>query len=67
MVKEWRTVKVASRVEVMRKLEQVFLAPVGKVLQIWEEKERNGEVEGLLAEVGKYAFKLVKFLSLGAH
>jgi hypothetical protein len=59
LVKEWRTVKVAAGAEVMKTLEQVFAAPVGRVLEVWGEKERNGEGEWVLGEAGRYAFKFV--------
>ena len=66
-MKEWRSVKLVSGAEVMSNLEQVFAAPVGKILNIWEERERSGEVEWLLAEVGRYAFKVVRSLSLAGY
>ena len=41
----------------MRSLEEVFLALVGRVLEIWGEMERNGEADWVLGEAGRYAFK----------
>ncbi len=50
---------MAAGAEVMKTLEQVFAAPVGRVLEVWGEKERNGEGEWVLGEAGRYAFKFV--------
>ena len=57
LVKEWRTVKLTAGAEVMKKLEDVFVGPVGQVLQIWAEKERTGENDWVTREAGRYAFK----------
>jgi hypothetical protein len=57
LVKEWRTVKIASGQEVMRTLEEVFFAPVARVLEIWGDKERNAEGDWVIGEAGRYAFK----------
>ncbi|GFZ42911.1 hypothetical protein JCM24511_00629 [Saitozyma sp. JCM 24511] len=59
LVKEWRTVKIASGQEVMRTLEEVFFAPVARVLEIWGDKERNGEGDWVIGEAGRYAFKIL--------
>jgi len=57
LVKEWITVKMTHGSEVMKKLEEVFAAPVGQVLEIWAEKERNGGGDWIINEAGRYAFK----------
>jgi len=59
LVKEYLSVKVASGVEVMRKFEEVFYEPVGQVLHVWAEKEREGVDDWVIAEAGRYAFKWV--------
>ncbi|KAK4688100.1 importin-11, partial [Tremellales sp. Uapishka_1] len=59
VVKEWKGVKLASGAEVMRTLEQVFVAPVGRVLELWAEKEKKGEGDWVLGEAGRYAFKIL--------
>lgn len=57
LVKEWRTVKIASSVQVLQTLEEVFAAPVGKVLEIWANRERNGDDDWVIGEAGRYSFK----------
>lgn len=57
LVKEWRQVKIASGHEVMLNLEQTFVGPVGKVLEVWGEKEREGSGDWVIGEAGRYAFK----------
>ncbi|KAK6907036.1 hypothetical protein I203_101025 [Kwoniella mangroviensis CBS 8507] len=57
LVKEWRTVKVSHGALVMQKFEDVFTDPVGRVLAIWAEHERNGQEDLTLAEAGRYSFK----------
>ncbi|WOO78855.1 Importin-11 [Vanrija pseudolonga] len=59
LVKEWRTVKIASSVQVLQTLEEVFAAPVGKVLEIWANRERNGDDDWVIGEAGRYAFKIL--------
>ncbi|WWD08730.1 hypothetical protein V865_006843 [Kwoniella europaea PYCC6329] len=55
LVKEWRTVKVSHGALVMQKFEDVFTDPVGRVLAIWAEHERNGQEDLTLAEAGRYS------------
>jgi len=62
LVKEWRTVKVAAGAEFLKSLEQVFSAPVGRVLAIWAEKERNAESDWVLGDAGRYSFKYVQII-----
>ena len=50
---------MAIGTDVMKTLEQVFSAPIGRVLEIWGEKERIGEGDWLIGEAGRYAFKFV--------
>jgi hypothetical protein len=57
LVKEWRSVKIASGQEVMRMLEDTFAEPVGRMLGIWSERERNGLDDWVISEAGRYAFK----------
>ncbi|OCF78224.1 hypothetical protein I204_00161 [Kwoniella mangroviensis CBS 8886] len=59
LVKEWRTVKVSHGALVMQKFEDVFTDPVGRVLAIWAEHERNGQEDLTLAEAGRYSFKIL--------
>ncbi|ORY25236.1 armadillo-type protein [Naematelia encephala] len=59
LVKEWRSVKISSGAQVMKTLEDVFLAPVGRVLEIWSERERHGEGDWVIGEAGRYAFKIL--------
>ncbi|WWC59902.1 uncharacterized protein I303_102464 [Kwoniella dejecticola CBS 10117] len=60
LVKEWRTVKVSHGALVMQKFEDIFTDPVGRVLAVWGEHERNGAEDLALNEAGRYAFKLRK-------
>jgi len=57
LVKEWRTVKLAAGAQVMQTLEEVFVAPVGKVLELWAARERDGNGDWVINEAGRYAFK----------
>ena len=57
LVKEWRQVKIASGQEVMRTLEDTFVGPVGRVLEMWSERERDGSGDWVIGEAGRYAFK----------
>lgn len=57
LVKEWRSVKIMAGAQVMQALEDVFVGPVGKVLEIWSARERNDNSDWALAEAGRYAFK----------
>ncbi len=41
----------------MGTFEEVFVGPIGKVLEIWGESERAGEGDWVLGEAGRYAFK----------
>lgn len=41
----------------MKILEDVFVGPVGRVVEIWGERERAGEGDWVLGEAGRYAFK----------
>lgn len=59
LVKEWRSVKIMTGAQVMQSLEEAFVAPVGKVLQIWGARERDGNSDWVLGEAGRYAFKWV--------
>nr|XP_019050076.1 hypothetical protein I302_00497 [Kwoniella bestiolae CBS 10118]OCF29006.1 hypothetical protein I302_00497 [Kwoniella bestiolae CBS 10118] len=59
LAKEWRTVKVSHGALVMQKFEDVFTDPVGRVLAIWAEHERNGQEDVTLAEAGRYSFKIL--------
>ena len=43
----------------MKKLEEVFVPPVQRVLEIWAEQERNGGDDVVLAEAGRYSFKIL--------
>nr|XP_018264314.1 uncharacterized protein I303_02479 [Kwoniella dejecticola CBS 10117]OBR86472.1 hypothetical protein I303_02479 [Kwoniella dejecticola CBS 10117] len=59
LVKEWRTVKVSHGALVMQKFEDIFTDPVGRVLAVWGEHERNGAEDLALNEAGRYAFKIL--------
>ncbi len=61
LVKEWKTVKLTAGAEVMKKLEETFVGPVGQVLEIWSQKEGAGENDGVIREAGRYAFKYVGY------
>ena len=52
--------KLAAGQEVMKNLEEVFVGPVGKVLEMWGEKEREGSGDWVIGEAGRYAFKSVR-------
>jgi hypothetical protein len=41
----------------MKKLEETFAGPCGRVLEIWGESERNGGGDIVISEAGRYAFK----------
>jgi hypothetical protein len=58
LVKEWRSVKLATGAQVMHTLEEVFVAPVGKILEVWAARERDGHADDwVINEAGRYAFK----------
>lgn len=57
LVKEWRSVKIMTGAQVMQALEEAFVGPVGKVLEIWGARERNGNSDWVLGEAGRYSFK----------
>lgn len=59
LVKEWRTVKLAAGQQVMQSLESAFAGPVGKVLEIWSNRERNGDTDWVISEAGRYSFKIM--------
>jgi hypothetical protein len=50
-------VKIASGQEVMRSLESVFVEPVSRVLEAWSQRESAGQVDWVISEAGRYAFK----------
>lgn len=41
----------------MRILEETFVELVGKVLEIWSQRESEGQVDWVISEAGRYAFK----------
>ncbi|WRT65380.1 uncharacterized protein IL334_002323 [Kwoniella shivajii] len=55
LIKEWRTVKVSHGASVMQQFEEIFTDPVGRVLAVWSEQERNGQEDLVLAEAGRYS------------
>ncbi|GMK54406.1 hypothetical protein CspeluHIS016_0109920 [Cutaneotrichosporon spelunceum] len=57
LVKEWRSVKIQTGALVVQSLEQVFVGPLGKVLEIWSTRERAGSSDWVMHEAGRYAFK----------
>ena len=57
-------VKLMAGAEVMRTLEEVFVAPLGRVLEIWAEQERDGQGSWEMSEAGRYAFKWVSKVGL---
>lgn len=57
LVKEWRSVKIATGAQVMQALETEFVAPLGKVLEIWSARERAGSSDWVVQEAGRYAYK----------
>lgn len=57
LIKEWRTIKVASGQEAMKGLELVFVPTVRQVLDLWADRERSGGADYYLGEAGRYAFK----------
>ncbi|WVQ83491.1 hypothetical protein IAT38_005632 [Cryptococcus sp. DSM 104549] len=61
LVKDWRTVKVAHGAAVMETFGQAFGDAAGKVLEVWGERERNGQGDWVIGEAGRYAFKLCQW------
>lgn len=43
----------------MKRFEEVFYGPVGQILSIWTERQQIGQVDWVIEEAGRYAFKYV--------
>lgn len=57
LVKEWKTVKLTAGAQVMKTFEDMFVGPVGRILEIWAHREQNGDSDWVIGEAGRYSFK----------